>query len=68
MIKGYEGSYWIDPFGNVKNKHGRILKPVDLGGGVKAIDLYGNGLRERKLIRVLQCETYPELFEGEDND
>lgn len=62
MIKGYEGSYWIDPYGNIKNKKGKILKPIDLGGGVKAIDLYGQGLRERKLISVLLAETYPELF------
>lgn len=66
MIKGYEGSYWIDPFGNVKNKKGKVLKPIDLGGGVKAIDLYGQGLRDRKLITVLLMETFPELFENDE--
>lgn len=63
MIPGYEGLYWLDRFGNIKNRHGRQLKPIDLGGGVKAIDLYGKGMRDRKLIKVLLVETYPELFE-----
>lgn len=63
MIKGYEGRYWISPFGRVRNQHGRILTPIDLGGGVKAVDLYGHGVRDRKLINVLLTETYPELLE-----
>lgn len=64
MIKGYEGKYWISPFGAIRNKHGKILSQIDLGGGIKAIDLYGQGIRDRKLINVLLIETYPELFEG----
>ena len=68
MIKGYEGKYWIDPFGNIKNKQGKLMKAIDLGGGVKAIDLYGQGLRDRKLIQVLLVENFPELFDGGVND
>lgn len=64
MIKGYEGKYWISPFGDIRNKRGRILTPIDLGGGVKAIDLYGQGIRDRQLINVLLMENYPELFGG----
>lgn len=66
MIKGYEGSYWISCFGDIKNKRGRILTPIILNGGIKVIDLYGEGLRERKLIDVLLRENYPELFKGEE--
>lgn len=59
MIKGYEGKYWLNPEGEVKNSRGLILKPIDLGHGMKAVDLYGNGLRTRKLITELLVENYP---------
>ncbi len=68
MVEGYEGKYWINPFGLIRNQHGKILSPIDLGGGVKAIDLYGEGLRERYLVKALLVENYPELFEEKKND
>lgn len=68
MIRGYEGKYWISPYGAIKNQRGKILNPIDLGGGIKAIDLYGQGLRDRKLINMLLLESFPELFGGEIND
>lgn len=61
MIKGYEGRYWIDQQGHIKNRHGRLLSTLDLGGGVRAIDLYGQGVRDRKLINVLLLEAFPEI-------
>lgn len=66
MMKGYEGKYWINQNGDVKNFAGKTLKPIILSGGVKAIDLYGDGLRERHLIGVLLQENYPELYSKEE--
>lgn len=60
MVKGYEGKYWLSPDGEVKNSRGLILKPIDLGHDMKVVELYGNGLRTRKLITELLAENYPE--------
>lgn len=65
-IVGYEGNYWIDSHGNIKNKQGKLLKPIDCGGGVKKIDLYGKGQRERKLVHTLVIEAFPEMFPDEE--
>lgn len=68
MVKGYEGKYWLNQSGEVKNFTGKILKPIILSGGVKAIDLYGDGLRERHLISVLLQDNFPELCKEEEDD
>ena len=61
-IKGFEGLYWINSKGDVRNVHGKILAQTTLGGGLKVVDLYGNGQRIRKPIKTLLIEAYPELF------
>lgn len=68
MMKGYEGKYWINQSGEVKNFTGKTLKPIILSGGVKAVDLYGDGLRERHLISVLLQDNFPELCKEEKDD
>lgn len=68
MMKGYEGKYWINQNGDVKNFTGKTLKPIILSGGVKAVDLYGDGLRERHLISVLLQDNFPELCKEEEDD
>ena len=68
MMKGYEGKYWINQNGDVKNFAGKTLKPIILSGGVKAIDLYGDGLRERHLISILLQDNFPELYKEEEDD
>lgn len=68
MMKGYEGKYWINQSGDVKNFTGKTLKPIILSGGVKAVDLYGDGLRERHLISVLLQDNFPELCKEEEDD
>lgn len=68
MMKGYEGKYWINQSGEVKNFTGKTIKPIILSGGVKAVDLYGDGLRERHLISVLLQDNFPELCKEEEED
>ena len=68
MMKGYEGKYWFSQSGEVRNFMGKTLKPIILSGGVKAVDLYGDGLRERHLISVLLQDNFPELYKEEEND
>ncbi len=68
MVKGFEGKYWVNPNGDVRNSRGLILKPIELGNGMRAVDLYGNGLRTRRLITELLVETFPELNKEVQHD
>ena len=67
-IKGFEGLYWINRNGEIKNRHGKILAKTVLDGGLQVVDLYGNGQRVRKPINMLLIEAYPEMFEEEQNE
>lgn len=67
-IKGFEGLYWISAEGSVKNKRGKILTPTLLPDGMRVVGLYGNGQREQKPVKTLMIESFPELFEEEENE
>ena len=62
-IKDYVGLYWISDLGNVKNRHGRILKP-EIRSGYYSVDLCKNGIRKKYRIHRLVAEAF---IENPDN-
>lgn len=61
MVKDYEGLYWIDPEGHVKNAKGVILKSHKVGG-VDAVYLFGQGIKQECSIDFLLAMCYPEKY------
>lgn len=56
-IKDYVGLYWISNLGNVKNRHGRILKP-EIRSSYYSVDLCKNGIRKKYRIHRLVAEAF----------
>lgn len=59
MVKDFEGFYWINPIGQVKNKNGKILKHYYVDG-IEFVILYGLGLRQEYPINLLLVMNFPE--------
>lgn len=59
-IPGYEGYYWINSMGQVKNSHGKLLSRVNCGGGILKVKLQAKGQREERYISSLMVEIFPE--------
>jgi len=58
-IKGYEGYYQIDIFGNVKSiKSNKILKPRKYSGGYLGFALQKNGIRKEFKQHRLVAENF----------
>lgn len=57
-IKGFEGIYRVDNFGNVKNPKGNIIKPYTTGNGYLKIDLWKNGKRKKCYVHRLVAEAF----------
>lgn len=57
-IKGYEGIYWINNDGDIKNKSGRILKSHDNGLGYYKVVLYKNKQRHYHYVHRLVAQTF----------
>lgn len=49
-IKEYEGKYWVNENGEIKNEKGIILKPFKVGNGYYAVKLWKNS--KAKNMRV----------------
>lgn len=62
-IPGYEGYYWVNNFGRVKNSNGKLIARVDCGGGNLKVKLQANGQREERYLSTLMVEVFPELCE-----
>lgn len=52
IIPGYEGVYWIDRAGRVKNADGHVLQTAPSKEGLR-VELRKNGQRERILVSEL---------------
>ena len=57
-VKEYEKLYKISNLGRVKNKKGKILKPIVLNTGYQQISLCQNNIIKLKLIHILVAETF----------
>lgn len=56
-IEGYEGLYKISNLGNVKNKHGRILKP-GISRGYLNVGMCKNKIQKTLYVHRLVAETF----------
>lgn len=67
IIKGwrpvprYEGLYWINIKGHVKNSKDVIIS-TRIQGGVEVVELHGNGQREIIPISTLVLDAFPEIY------
>ena len=61
MVKDFEGLYWINSIGQIKNKNGKVLKHYRVGG-IESVTLYGSGLRQEYPINVLLARNFPEKY------
>lgn len=57
-VEGFEGYYWVNRRGQIKNKKGHILKPVDNGSGYLRVDLRKDGQREQLLIHRVVAQAF----------
>lgn len=57
-IKGYEGLYWVNRKGQIKNSSGRILKPFDNGTGYSRVTLMKEGVKSNVLVHRIVAETF----------
>ena len=61
-IKGYEGLYKINEYGDIMNSNGEIKKPYISNKGYKIIDLYNNGNSKKYLVhRLVAMHFVPNL-------
>ena len=65
MVRDYEGLYWINPDGQVKNARGVILKPHKVGN-TDTVILFGQGIRQEYSIDLLLALSYPEKYTKEE--
>lgn len=57
-IKGYEGLYEVSDWGNVKNRHGRLMAKELVKDGYYRVHLWKNGISEHYLIHRLVAEAF----------
>lgn len=65
-VSDYEGIYWVNSLGKIKNKQGKTLKSFVINSGYESITLNKNGTRKNLLVhRIVArefCDGYsPEL-------
>ena len=63
-LKGYEGFYWINRKGDIKNSKGNLLHKSSISGNAR-VELRCRGLRESKLVLTLLIENFPEDYKNE---
>jgi hypothetical protein len=63
-LKGYEGFYWINRKGDIKNSKGNLLHKSNVYGNSR-VELRCRGLRESKLVLTLLIENFPEDYKNE---
>lgn len=56
-LKGYEGVYWINTTGSVRNAKGHVLKPIQTKDGDK-VELRINGVRDQIYVDQLIYNTF----------
>ena len=60
-VPNFEGIYWINIKGIVKNSKDQIITPRD-HNGIEMVELYGNGQRELIPISTLVLDAFPEIY------
>lgn len=72
-VAGYEGLYWVDSTGKIKNPK-RIRTNVVGKNGYVYVDLYKNNIRKKVLVHRLVAQTflpnpnnYPNVCHKDDN-
>lgn len=61
-IPGYEGYYWMNSKGQVKNSKGKYIAQTDCGGGLFKVKFQAKGQVEEKYVSTLKAELFPEIF------
>lgn len=67
MIQDFEGIYWINRQGQIKNAKGQILKQYDTNG-MRTVTLYGSGLKQKYPVDLLILMNFPEEMKGDKNE
>jgi hypothetical protein len=57
-IEGYEGLYQVSDWGNVRNRHGKLIAKELSNGGYYRVHLWKNGVSEHLLIHRLVAEAF----------
>lgn len=65
MLKDFEGLYWINRQGQIKNAKGQILMEHE-AGGVRSVILYGSGLRQKYPVDMLILMNFPDMKGGKN--
>jgi hypothetical protein len=63
-LKSYEGLYWINKKGKIKNQNGEIIKPFINEDNYLRITLYKNGRKRNYYIHKLVCQTFHKPIKG----
>lgn len=57
-IVGFEGLYSISSDGDIRNRHGRSLRPPTINSGYKQVILFNDGARHHFLVHRLVYEAH----------
>lgn len=66
-IPHYEGLYWVNSEGDVKNSKNIIIS-TRMQGGVKVVELHGNGQRDVVPVSTLILDVFPEIYKEDSNE
>lgn len=67
MVQDFEGIYWINRQGQIKNAKGQILKQYETNG-MRIVTLYGSGLKQKYPVDLLILMNFPEEMKGDKNE